>query len=44
MIVGQNVEEIEKRCGNPNGMYVVDFEGIRRYREQYVTAVEVETN
>jgi len=37
---GEDVESMKARCGNKNGMYVVNSEGIARYREQYVTAVE----
>lgn len=35
--VGESdVEAIERRCGNKNGMYVVDMKKIKEYRQQYV--------
>ena len=35
--VGESdVEAIERRCGNANGMYVVDMKKIKEYRQQYV--------
>jgi len=34
---GQSVEAIKALCGNQNGMYVVDLEGIANYRERYVS-------
>jgi len=39
---GQDVEMMKARCGNDNGMYVVNLEEIARYRERYVTAKENE--
>ncbi|KAL7486503.1 hypothetical protein ACHAW6_012108 [Cyclotella cf. meneghiniana] len=41
-VVDQDVHEIEERCGNVNGMYVVNFGKIRRYRERHLSyCVEV---
>jgi hypothetical protein len=31
-----DVEAIERRCGNENGMYVVDMKKIQEYRQQYI--------
>jgi hypothetical protein len=36
-VVDQDVHDIEQRCGNSHGMYVVNFSKIRRHREQFVT-------
>jgi len=38
-VVDESVEKIERQCGNPNGMYVVNFGEIRRHREQFVNSV-----
>ena len=34
---------MKAQCGNAGGMYVVDLEGIARYREKYVVAAGRET-
>ena len=35
--VGESdVEAIERKCGNENGMYVVDMQKIKEYRQQYI--------
>jgi hypothetical protein len=39
-VVDQDVVDVEERCGNVNGMYVVNFGEIRRYRERYVVKSE----
>ena len=39
-VVDQNVHDIEQRCGNSNGMYVVNFAKIQRHREQFLTNKE----
>jgi hypothetical protein len=36
-VVDQDVHDIVQRCGNSHGMYVVNFNEIRRHREQFVT-------
>ncbi|KAL7473956.1 hypothetical protein ACHAXS_014295 [Conticribra weissflogii] len=38
-VVDESVEKIERQCGNPHGMYVVNFGEIRRHREKFVNAV-----
>ena len=35
-VVDQDVHDIEQRCGNANGMYVVNFGKIQRHREQFI--------
>ncbi|EED89266.1 predicted protein [Thalassiosira pseudonana CCMP1335] len=40
-VVDQDVADAIQRCGNVNGMYVVNFHKIKRHREQYVTGVDV---
>lgn len=35
-VIDQDVHDIEQRCGNSNGMYVVNFGKIRRHREQFL--------
>ena len=42
--VGESdVEAIERKCGNENGMYVVDMKKIKEYRQQYIpTQADVE--
>ena len=41
-IHGQAVEVMKSRCGNVNGMYIVNFEEIAKYRKQYVAKNAVE--
>lgn len=38
-VVDESVEKIERQCGNPNGMYVVNFGEILRHREKFVNSV-----
>jgi len=33
-------EVIRQNCGNENGIYIVDFDGIQKHRDQYIKAVE----
>lgn len=36
-----NTQRIQSICGNPNGMYVVDMDGISQYRKNIIGCMEV---